>query len=201
MTILVSFLNVGERLPGSKERFLLFGGNVEENSDTVEKFLSLLVKDLKYLESKMFEVENATKKVKVEYKITELPNDMKMSSFLAGELSNSAAYFTTFANVNQSEANDYKKSFGISSQHSWRPFPYSKRVNDTRKVAKKEDCLKKKNCQIQQNKNFLAYIGKELKSRQLRLPLIEYYIDVAKAEPLRLKNNTIKERFMILFIV
>ena len=118
MTILVSFLNVGERLPSSKEQFLLFGGNVEENSDTVEKFLSLLVKDLKYLESKVFEVENATKKVKVEFKITELPNDMKMLPFLAGELSNSAAYFTTFANVNQSKANDYKNLFGISSQHS-----------------------------------------------------------------------------------
>ena len=67
------------------------------------------------------------------------------------------------------------------------------------RVAKKKECWKKKNCQIQQNKKFLAYIGKELKSRQLRLPLIEHYIDVAKAEPLPLKNNTIKERFMILF--
>ena len=62
VTILVSFPNVRERLPGSKEQFLQFGGNVEENSDTVEKFLSLLVKDL---ESKVFEVEHATKKVKV----------------------------------------------------------------------------------------------------------------------------------------
>ena len=76
---------------------------------------------------------------------------MKMLSFLAGELSNSAAYFTTFANVNQSEANDYKKSFGILSQHSWRPFPYSKRVSDARKVAKKRNCWKKKNYQIQKN--------------------------------------------------
>ena len=55
MTILVSFLNVGERLPSSKEQFLLFGGNVEENSDAFVKFLKILVKDLKYLESKVFE--------------------------------------------------------------------------------------------------------------------------------------------------
>ena len=54
---------------------------------------------------------------------------MKMLSFLAGELSNSAAYLTTFANVNQNEHNDYKKSFRIPSQHSWIPFSYSKRVN------------------------------------------------------------------------
>ena len=95
MPILVSFLNVGERLRNSKKQFFLFGGNVEENSDTVEKFLSLLVRDLQYLESNVFEVENATKNGKVEFKITELPNDMNMLSFFAGELPNSAAYFTT----------------------------------------------------------------------------------------------------------
>ena len=43
MTILVSILNVGERLPSSKEQFLLFGGNVEENSDAVVNFLKILV--------------------------------------------------------------------------------------------------------------------------------------------------------------
>ena len=88
MTIPVSFLNVGEMLPSSKKQFLLFEENVKENSITAENFLGLLVNNLKYLESKVFEVENATKKVKVEFKITELPNDMKMLSFLAGELSN-----------------------------------------------------------------------------------------------------------------
>ena len=49
------------------------------------------------------------------------------------------------------------------------------------------------------HKKLLVYIGKELKSRQLHLPLIEYYIDVAKAKPLHFKNNRIRESFMILF--
>ena len=79
-------------------------------------------------------MENATKKVKVEFKITELPNDKKMLSFLASELSNSAAYFTAIANVSQSDVYDYKTIFGIPSQHSLRPFSYSKRVKDASKV-------------------------------------------------------------------
>jgi hypothetical protein len=33
----------------------------------------------------------------------ELPNDMKMLAFLAGELTNSATYFSTFADVKVSE--------------------------------------------------------------------------------------------------
>ena len=49
------------------------------------------------------------------------------------------------------------------------------------------------------HQKLLAYVGKELTSRQLRLPLIEHYIDVGKSEPLHSKNNTIKERFMISF--
>ena len=98
-------------------------------------------------------------------------------------MSNSAAYFTTFANVNQSEANDYKNSFGILSQHSWRPFPYSKRVNDASKVAKKKELLEKeKLSDSTKHKNLLAYTGKEFKSRQLRLPLIGHYIDVGLSQ-------------------
>ena len=35
MAILVSFLNVGERVPRNKEQFLLFGGDFEESSNIV----------------------------------------------------------------------------------------------------------------------------------------------------------------------
>ena len=50
MAILVSFLNVGERLPGSKEQFSLFGGAVEANSEIVSNFFKILIKDVRFLE-------------------------------------------------------------------------------------------------------------------------------------------------------
>ena len=96
---------------------------------------------------------------------------MKILSFLAGELPNSATHFTTFANVNQSEAYYYKKTFGISRKQ----FGKAKR-----KLMEKEECL-----ESTKHKKLLAYIVKELRSRQFHFPLIEHYIDVTKTVQLR----------------
>lgn len=41
MIILILFLNVGERPPGSKEQFLLFGGAVAGNSEVLSNFFKI----------------------------------------------------------------------------------------------------------------------------------------------------------------
>ena len=72
--------------------------------------------------------------VNVEFKLRELPNYMKMVCFLAGELSNSAKYFTTFADVNTDHYRQYDNSYG----KDWKQFMYAKRVQDSVKVIKKQ---------------------------------------------------------------
>ena len=89
--------------------FLIFGANVDETSPVVRRFVLKTISDIRYLESKVFDMSVNNKVVKVEFKMSESPNDMKMLAFLGGELSNSAFYFTSFADVNQSDANDIKK--------------------------------------------------------------------------------------------
>ena len=42
MIILILFLNVGERPPGSNEQFLLFGGAVVGNSEVLSNFFKIL---------------------------------------------------------------------------------------------------------------------------------------------------------------
>ena len=69
----------------------------------------------------------------MEFKLCELPNDMKMLCFLAGELSNSSKYFTTFADVNTDDYRQYNKSYG----NDWKAFSYDKRLQDGAKVLKK----------------------------------------------------------------
>ena len=80
MSVLVSFINVGERLPSSKEQFLLLRGDVDESSEVVQKYCKLLVKNLNWL--KVFEIVTGNEKKKVEFMIRKLPNDMKMLSFI-----------------------------------------------------------------------------------------------------------------------
>ena len=97
---------------------------------------------MEYLESQVFEIKlqgDAIKKV--EFKVCELPNDMKMLCFLAGELSNGATYFSTFANKKQDESNDFKKTFGFERQNYWQPFTYEKRISDAEKVLANEKQL------------------------------------------------------------
>ena len=44
----------------------------------------------------------------------ELPNDMKMLAMLGGELSNSAKFFSPFANVSTNDCTDFSGTFGSS---------------------------------------------------------------------------------------
>ena len=76
---LISFLNVSIRIASSLENFLLFGANTSENSHVCRKYVLELVSDIKYLESRPFNIQISHEETnKVEFKLAELPNDMKM---------------------------------------------------------------------------------------------------------------------------
>lgn len=195
-SFLISFLNVGKRIASRKENYLLFGGNIKENGKIAQRYVLHLMWQIKQVESEVFElnipcIDGESKKFTVEFKLELLPNDLKMLAFLAGELTNSAYYFTTFANVNQSDCNDVNKKYGTNNSFQWYPFPMDKRIKDAALV------LKKKQANPKMKRNALTqYIAKELNSRQEYAPLVGSYIDLAKCEPLHLKNNCCKELFM-----
>ena len=128
MAILISFFNVREKFPSSKEQFLLLGGTIEENSEIVSNFFKILIKDIRFLESNIYEIATHGGIHKIEFKLAELPNDMKMVAFPAGKLSNAATYFCKFANVRRYEANYCKKIFGKEPKNYWKPSTYQKRL-------------------------------------------------------------------------
>ena len=133
---LLAFLNIGQRLMSSRENFLVFGAFCKEDCEQVRRYILKTVSDFKYLENNLFEVKSGESVVNVEFKIAELPNDMKMLCFLAGELNNNAHYFSTFANVNKLDCSNITKNIGEGSK-DWMTFSTAKRVAGGKKAQEK----------------------------------------------------------------
>lgn len=197
---LVSFVNVGQRLMSSKENFTVFGANCDEKSVAVLRYVKQVLIDFRYLENNIFPINIGENTFKIEFKIAELPNDMKMLCILASELSNSAHYFTTFANVNHDDCDNIKKQIG-SKANDWNVFTTQKRISDGIKAAKKSFDLSKSNLAKQTQRNHLTNYIRGMKSRQEDIPLMGEYIERAKSEPLHLKNNIVKELFLKILLV
>ena len=88
----------------------------------------------------------------------ELPNDMKLLAVLGGELSNSAKFFLSFANVSTNDCTDISGTFGSSPSCKWKPWKYSSRL----KVVEKVDSLK------------FSLDGKPLSKKQKRPTVTEF---------------------------
>ena len=155
----------------------------------------MLFQDVVYLEQNVFTVELDDESFKVEFKLSGLPNDMKMLAFLAGELTNTATYFTTFANVGSHDSLNLSKEFSLAGDKQWKPFKYDQRVKHAGQVSNKKRSMKK----TDKRNTLTKYISTELESRQEEVPLVGEYIDIARCEPLHLKNNCTKELFMKIF--
>ena len=65
-----------------------------------------------------------------------------MLTFVDGELSNSATYFYSFANVRIDETNNFDKTYGTRKTNQWKPWDYQKRVADAKKVEAFKSTIK-----------------------------------------------------------
>ncbi len=147
---LISFLNIGHRILSSDDNFLIFGSNCSEESAVVKKYISMISKQIVEIEQTTFSINNKN----IKFRFSELPNDMKMLAFLAGELPNSAKYFSTFANVSQLDISDVNKTFGSNPSNDWKPWDYE---------GRKAVALKVKNFKNKMAKSKLAEKTKRTK--------------------------------------
>jgi len=118
MSWLVSFLNVGPRVASPNDNFLLFGANCKEDHKVVTRFTKKIAADIEGIEKKTYTVMG--KDVTFSYDL--LPGDMKFLAYINGELSNSAKYFSSFANVCQEESSSLTGKFGKTQNCKWRPW-------------------------------------------------------------------------------
>ena len=69
------------------------------------------------------------------------PNDMKYLVLLAGGLSNSAKYVSSFTNIKKADIGDVTASFGVETSNKWQPWAYPQRIAVAGAVAKKKEEL------------------------------------------------------------
>ena len=186
---LVSFLNIGRGVLSSNENYLLFGANCKEDCIPVARFLKKVVSDISDLEKSTFSLDCNGTSIDVKFKISELPNDMKMLAFLAGELSNVAMYFSTFADVSSDTMNKLDGTFGFTGKEVWKPWRYETRINVAKQVGTLKKSLVKKQMAASTRRSKITSFIAQKHSRQEFEPVVGKLIDRAHVDPLHLKNN------------
>lgn len=132
MSFLVSFLNVGSKVAGPNDNFLLFGANCKETHQAVIAYIKLLSAQIEAVTQKTYTVANQ----EVFFTCELVPSDMKFLAFLNEELNNASHYFSRFANVSKADSDT---EFGKGTSCKWKPWVYSERVT----VAKNFDFKRK----------------------------------------------------------
>ena len=182
----VSFLNRGKHILSTNENFLIFGANCSESSLPVKRYVKHLLQEMTVMEDKTYNLNGKDMK----FRFAEFPNDLKMLAFLAGELSVSARYFSTFANVNTGNCDDVAGTFGEGPGDKWKSWAYNKRLTIAKEVEKlKKQVSKQKVSEKTKRKKVTDFISSK-GSRQEFEPLIGKYIDRTHVEPLHPKNNS-----------
>ena len=185
---LVSLLNIGRGVLSSNENFLLFGANCKEDCVPVSRFLVKLVSDISEIEKNTYSVDCSGVSVDVKFCFSELPNDMKMLCFLA-ELSNSATYFSTFADVSTATMNELDGTFGSNGKETWKPWKYESRVDIANQVDKFKKSLAKQKMSESTRRSKITNFIAQRHSRQEFKPAVGKLIDRAHVDPQHLKNN------------
>ena len=118
-----------------------------------------------------------------------LPADMKWLATFSGEITNSAFYFSSFANVSHNDKHIVNGTLGKGSGNTCHPWAYDERLEVVQAVDKMKQGLSKKKLSVATvRKKTLEFI-KDQGSRQEFEPLIGALVDKAYAEPLHNSNN------------
>lgn len=189
---LISILNIGQGVLSSSENFLLFGANCNESCVPVRRFVLQLIKDIDKIQLTTYHIEcNDGSSRDIKFVLSEFPNDMKMLCFLTGELSNSATYFSSFADVSTKNLKTYALTgtFGPEPKNTWKPWKYSKRVKVANAVEKYKKKISREKIANTTMRNKITTFICQQQSRQEFVPIIGELVDRIHVDPLHLKNN------------
>ena len=185
--IMVSLLNSGKRTGSPTENFVLAAGNSGEQDEVWVQVIREAVQEAETVQGKNYEICGLT----CRFTPRLVPCDMKCLAHFAGELTNAATYFSTFANVDMLSIEQLNATYSLdhcddATFHTW---SWEKRVADAEAVesfltTRPDDMTDKR-----RHEEVLSYLKDTLKSRQIRQPPLGKLVLSATADPLHLMNN------------
>ena len=184
---LISFLNVETRVASCDDNFLILGANCSEEHPAMIKYAKQLRTEMESIEKKVYSIQDH-ENMQVRFSFELVPSDMKFLATFSGELSNSATFPSSFANVKLDELGNVKGSLGSSPGCTWNPWSYNDRVKVAKQVSayKHTTVIKKP---VKQHRNLITKFIANQASRQEFEPVLGPVIAKAVCEPLHLGNN------------
>ena len=141
--------------------------------------------NIAHIESNTFSVAGHDD-IKFVFSLT--PADMKWLATYAGETNNAFYYFSTFADVHESNKATLNGSLGDDSICTFHPWKYEDRVKNAQKISDFKTKLKAILAPSTKRKKIVDEI-KRLHTRNEFEPILKKLIDKAYAEPLLNVNN------------
>ena len=127
---LLSFANLGKRVPSAHSNFPLCGENYNEGCKSMTTYASNLLTEMSYTETKTFNIFERG----IQFKFSFIPCDMKWLATYSGEVSNASYYFSSFGNVSKDDADTINGSHENNADDSWHPWNSNTRLDKTEKV-------------------------------------------------------------------
>ena len=195
--IMVSFLNSGKRVGSPSENFVLAAGDASEVHPVWLEVVRLAVAEGCRMAEKQYAICGMT----CRFTPRLVPADQKWLAHFAGELPNSATFFSTFADVSTKEMQLLGKTYSLTADvpASFHPWYWNKRMADVAAVREfRKECAPSMS-EDQIHDALLSHLAKVLKSRQIDEPALGKLVQCATADPLHLMNNA-WEHFLSCFL-
>ena len=176
------------------DNHLILGADCEEDCAFLKKYTDHLRQEMEAMEGKTLSTPKGNN---VMFYFDLIPSDMKWASSMSGELSNSATYFSPFANVSQNNKDTVGGSIG-GKEATWQPWEYSERIAVVSQVEKHKSTLSDPD--QKQRSSVTKFIASK-RSRQEFVPPLGKYVDKVMSEPLHNMNNAWQSWFMLLLSV
>ena len=189
--IMVSLINCGHRVGSPNENFVYAVADVDELHPVWLQVLRDAVQDAAVISEKSYTICGK----RCTFTPQLVPADQKWLAHVAGELPNSATYFSSYANVKLDDLGVVNKTFRMNGSGDFRPWTWEERQDAIKSVQEKIQSLPEGTSKSQAHDAALKVLANVANARQLHQPAIGRLVETATVDPLHVMNNAWQHLF------